>query len=105
MIAKGDITDSSPNSVYAHFLLSSGPVFPKLHPLLASGVTESANCMESPKTYPMRDHHRTFHVTGEAGDSFRSPHVDLRSGRSTSKDIGDAAELDVAPAMKFTNRT
>ena len=50
MIAKGDITDSSPNSVYAHFLLSSGPVFPKLHPLLASGVTESANYMKSPKT-------------------------------------------------------
>ena len=49
MIAKGDITDSSPNSVYAH-LLSSGPVFPKLHPLLASGVTKSANYMESPKT-------------------------------------------------------
>ena len=49
MIAKGDITDSSPNSVYAD-LLSSGPVFPKLHPLLASGVTESANYMESPKT-------------------------------------------------------
>ena len=41
-------------------------------------------------------------VTRELGDSFRSPQVDMRSGPSTSKDIGGAAELDVAPAMKFT---